>query len=43
MTGSPHRLGNPETLAPAVGFSHAVVAAPGQTVYVEIVGIAVVP
>jgi enamine deaminase RidA (YjgF/YER057c/UK114 family) len=28
-----HRLVNPETLPPAVGFSHAVVAAPGRTVY----------
>jgi enamine deaminase RidA (YjgF/YER057c/UK114 family) len=28
-----HRLVNPEGLAPAVGFSHAVVAAPGRTVY----------
>jgi enamine deaminase RidA (YjgF/YER057c/UK114 family) len=33
MTGSPHRLVNPDTLAPAVGYSHAVVAAPGRTVY----------
>lgn len=30
---TPHRLLNPETLMPAVGFSHAVVAAPGRTVY----------
>ncbi|HEU5155925.1 MAG TPA: RidA family protein [Streptosporangiaceae bacterium] len=29
----PHRLVNPAELAPAVGFSHAVVAAPGRTVY----------
>lgn len=33
MTPSPHRLVNPDTLAPSVGFSHAVVAAPGRTVY----------
>ncbi|MBA3727980.1 MAG: RidA family protein [Actinobacteria bacterium] len=33
MTPSPHRLVNPESLAPAVGFSHAMVAAPGRTVY----------
>ncbi|MDX6475389.1 MAG: hypothetical protein QOH95_900 [Gaiellaceae bacterium] len=33
MSDSPHRLVNPESLAPAVGFSHAVVAAPGTTVY----------
>ena len=33
MTGSPHQLVNPDTLAPAVGYSHAVVAAPGRTVY----------
>jgi enamine deaminase RidA (YjgF/YER057c/UK114 family) len=32
MTG-PHRVINPEGLAPAVGFAHAVVAAPGRTVY----------
>jgi enamine deaminase RidA (YjgF/YER057c/UK114 family) len=30
---SPHHLVNPETLAPPVGFSHAVAAAPGRTVY----------
>jgi enamine deaminase RidA (YjgF/YER057c/UK114 family) len=30
---SPHEVVNPEQLAPAVGFSHAVVAAPGRTVY----------
>ncbi len=30
---SPHRMLNPEGLAPARGFSHAVVAAPGRTVY----------
>ena len=32
MTG-PHRVINPEGLAPPVGFAHAVVAAPGRTVY----------
>lgn len=32
MTG-PHRIVNPESLPPAVGFAHAVVAAPGRTVY----------
>jgi enamine deaminase RidA (YjgF/YER057c/UK114 family) len=32
MSGG-HRLVNPVELAPAVGFSHAVVAAPGRTVY----------
>jgi len=31
---SPHQLINPETLAPPVGFSHAVVAAPGRFVFV---------
>ena len=31
---TPHRLVNPEGMAPASGFSHAVVAAPGRTVYV---------
>jgi enamine deaminase RidA (YjgF/YER057c/UK114 family) len=30
---SPHRLVNPGGLAPPVGFAHAVVAAPGRTVY----------
>jgi enamine deaminase RidA (YjgF/YER057c/UK114 family) len=30
---SPHDLVNPDTLAKAVGFAHAVVAAPGRTVY----------
>ena len=30
---SPHRVVNPEGLAPPVGFAHAVVAAPGRTVY----------
>jgi enamine deaminase RidA (YjgF/YER057c/UK114 family) len=29
----PHRLVTPAELAPATGFSHAVVAAPGRTVY----------
>lgn len=28
-----HKLVNPDALAPPVGFSHAVVAAPGSTVY----------
>jgi enamine deaminase RidA (YjgF/YER057c/UK114 family) len=32
MTG-PHHVINPEGLAPPVGFAHAVVAAPGRTVY----------
>ena len=30
---TPHRLVNPETLSPPVGFAHAVVAAPGQLVF----------
>ena len=30
---SPHRVVNPEGLAPPVGFAYAVVAAPGRTVY----------
>ena len=30
---TPHRVVNPEGLAPPVGFAHAVVAAPGRTVY----------
>ncbi|MEA2498452.1 MAG: hypothetical protein QOH26_857 [Actinomycetota bacterium] len=30
---SPHEIVNPDSLAPPVGFSHAVVAAPGRTVY----------
>ena len=30
---SDHQLINPEDLAPAIGFSHAVVASPGRTVY----------
>ena len=31
--GTPHRVVNPEGLAPPAGFAHAVVAAPGRTVY----------
>jgi enamine deaminase RidA (YjgF/YER057c/UK114 family) len=35
MSGeSPHRIVNPETLEQPIGYSHAVVAAPGRTVYV---------
>jgi enamine deaminase RidA (YjgF/YER057c/UK114 family) len=30
----PHRLINPDSLAPPLGFSHAVVAGPGRTVFV---------
>jgi enamine deaminase RidA (YjgF/YER057c/UK114 family) len=30
---TPHRVVNPEELAPPAGFAHAVVAAPGRTVY----------
>ena len=30
---TPHEILNPPTLAPPVGFSHAVVAAPGRTIY----------
>lgn len=30
---TPHRLVKPETLAPAVGFAHAVAAAPGRLVF----------
>jgi enamine deaminase RidA (YjgF/YER057c/UK114 family) len=30
---TPHRIVNPESLAPPQGFAHAVVAAPGRTVY----------
>lgn len=30
---TPHRIVNPEALAPPAGFAHAVVAAPGRTVY----------
>ena len=30
---TPHEVLNPETLAKPIGFSHAVVAAPGRTVY----------
>jgi enamine deaminase RidA (YjgF/YER057c/UK114 family) len=33
VSDSPHKLVNPPTLPDAVGFSHAVVAAPGRTVY----------
>ena len=33
MPATPHRVVNPEGLAPPVGFAHAVVAAPGRTVY----------
>ena len=32
-TPTPHRVVNPAGLAPPVGFAHAVVAAPGRTVY----------
>jgi enamine deaminase RidA (YjgF/YER057c/UK114 family) len=31
--GTPHEIVNPPGLPPAVGFAHAVVAAPGRTVY----------
>ena len=31
--GTPHRIVNPAGLAPPVGFAHALVAAPGRTVY----------
>jgi enamine deaminase RidA (YjgF/YER057c/UK114 family) len=35
VTGeTPHRIVNPETLEPPIGYSHAVVAAPGRTVYI---------
>jgi enamine deaminase RidA (YjgF/YER057c/UK114 family) len=30
---TPHRLVNPETLSPAVGFAHAVVASPGRAIH----------
>ena len=30
---TPHRVVNPEGLAPPVGFAHAVVAVPGRTIY----------
>lgn len=33
MSDGPHRIVNPDSLPPPVGFSHAVVAAPGRTVY----------
>jgi enamine deaminase RidA (YjgF/YER057c/UK114 family) len=31
--GSPHQVVNPQGLAPPAGFAHAVVTAPGRTVY----------
>lgn len=34
MSAAEHLMINPETMAPARGFSHVVVAAPGRTVYV---------
>ena len=33
MTDGPHRQVNPESLAPPTGYSHAVVAAAGHTIY----------
>lgn len=33
MTTTPHEILNPEALAPPQGFSHAVIAAPGRTIY----------
>jgi enamine deaminase RidA (YjgF/YER057c/UK114 family) len=33
ISHGPHRIVNPPGLAPPVGFAHAVVAAPGRTVY----------
>jgi enamine deaminase RidA (YjgF/YER057c/UK114 family) len=33
VKGTPHRIVNPSDLAPPVGFSHAVVGAPGTTVF----------
>jgi enamine deaminase RidA (YjgF/YER057c/UK114 family) len=33
VSASPHQLVNPDNMPTAVGFSHAVVAAPGRTVY----------
>jgi enamine deaminase RidA (YjgF/YER057c/UK114 family) len=33
QSGSPHGVVNPESLAPPHGFSHAVVPAPGRTIY----------
>jgi len=33
QAGTPHRMVNPEGLAPPSGFAHAVVAAQGRTVY----------
>jgi enamine deaminase RidA (YjgF/YER057c/UK114 family) len=36
MTGeTPHRIVNPETLEPPIGYSHAVVAASGRTAYLS--------
>ncbi|MFL6138428.1 MAG: RidA family protein [Frankiaceae bacterium] len=32
MSGTPHQIVNPPSMAPAVGFAHAVVAAPGRLV-----------
>ena len=33
MAGTPHEIVNPSTLLPPVGFSHAVIAGAGRTVY----------
>lgn len=33
MAGTPHEIYNSPALLPPVGFSHAVVAAPGRTIY----------
>ncbi len=33
MSPLPHRVVNPESLAPPLGYAHAIVAAPGRTVY----------
>lgn len=33
QTQSPHRIVNPNDLAPAVGFAHAVTAAPGRHIF----------
>jgi enamine deaminase RidA (YjgF/YER057c/UK114 family) len=33
VTETPHRFVNPDTLPPPVGYSHAVVAAPGRIVF----------
>jgi enamine deaminase RidA (YjgF/YER057c/UK114 family) len=35
LSESPHRTLNPETLSPPWGFSHAVVPAPGRTIYLS--------